>query len=187
MGGSIFGKYMNSTILKSDCDIIVPICDDDALLSDYLDNLNIFYSKHPNEVWGYSHVKLYNPNIENYLDSNKTAKKYNWDLNRVNLNLYTTPINPTYKIDFSQVTYRKIDMIDGEIKYLFPRTENLDADIFTKMFNKYGFCKFTGCYGQYKCWNEDQLSSRISSGISFYFNNSKIKNTKNTKNGKSKI
>ena len=42
-GGSEFGKLANEAVKNSDADIVLMLCDDDALFSDYLDYLNRFY------------------------------------------------------------------------------------------------------------------------------------------------
>ena len=159
-GGSMFGKYVNESILNSDCDIVILICDDDAIDSEYLNTLNKFYNN-SNEVWGYCHIKYFNPNIENYKASKLTPENPN--LNYPFMNGNTGPINPHFNVDSSQVTFRKKAMVDGNVWYPFPQTLNLDASIFIKMFNKYGLCKFTDCYGQYKGWFEDQLGVRVRS------------------------
>jgi glycosyltransferase involved in cell wall biosynthesis len=72
LGGSIFGKYANDVIENSDADIIIPICDDDALLPDYMGKLNDFYSKNPDKVWAYCHNKYFNPKYESYKDAKLT-------------------------------------------------------------------------------------------------------------------
>lgn len=41
-GGSMFGKYANIAMETIDSDIIIMLCDDDALIPDYLFNLNVF-------------------------------------------------------------------------------------------------------------------------------------------------
>jgi hypothetical protein len=159
IGGSMFGKYVNESIINSDCDIVMLICDDDALDSNYLNNLNDFYTNNPNEMWSYSHVIFYNPEIESYINAtNKIG----------NLNRFTTPINPRNNVDSSQVTFRKLALVNGGIWYAYPKTVALDADIFTKMYNKYGNCKFNGYTGQYKGWFDNQLGSRIRRGKGNY-------------------
>jgi glycosyltransferase involved in cell wall biosynthesis len=163
-GGSMFGKYVNDAIIQSDCDIVILICDDDAMDSEYLNNLNDFYNNNPDDVWGYSHVKLFNPNVEHYSEADNKSYVYDWSDKFVNLNINTIPIHPFHRLDSSQVTFRKSAMVNGNVWYDYPRTANLDADIFMKMFNKYGACKFTECYGQYKGWFVDQLGARQRSG-----------------------
>jgi len=175
-GGSIFGKYVNESIVNSDCDIVMLICDDDAVDSEYLNNLNNFYTTNPEEQWGYSHVKIYNPSIEHYSVADKNPSIDDWSNKLVDLNQSTKPIHPVCRIDSSQITFRKKAMVDGDVWYSFPMTANLDADIFMKMFNKYSFCKFTGCYGQYKGWFEDQLGARQRSGRGEYINKEKEEN-----------
>jgi glycosyltransferase involved in cell wall biosynthesis len=71
LGGSVHGKYMNEAIKKTDSDIIIILCDDDAIDHSYMENLNIFFNSNPDEMWCYSHVKFFNPNIESYLESSE--------------------------------------------------------------------------------------------------------------------
>jgi len=167
-GGSMFGKYVNDAIIKSDCDIVMLICDDDAVLPDYLDILNRFYLNNPDEKWAYCHVKPYNPNVENYVAAEARNIVFDKSLCDIDLNQYTTPINPFAKVDSSQVTFRKDAMVNGNVWYNYPQTNCLDADIFQKMYNRYGECKFIGGYGQYKGWFEDQLGVRLRSGKGDY-------------------
>lgn len=169
LGGSIFGMYINHTIKKSDSDIFILICDDDALVPDYLNNLNTFYNQNPNSHWGYCHVKLFNPNVEYYKEAENRSTVYDWSLNMVNLNGYTTPITPSCKVDSSQVSFRIKSLISNNIWYAYPRTRDLDRDIFEKMTKIYGKCDFTNCFGQYKGWFEDQLGVRFRTNRGDYY------------------
>jgi hypothetical protein len=162
LGGSIHGKYMNEVIKKTDSDIIIILCDDDALEHSYMENLNTFFNLNVNEVWCYSHVKFFNPNIESYLESSNSPNDPH--LNPSSLNSYTVPISPAYKVDSAQVVFKRLAYTDKDIWYPFPSTENLDAYIFTRMFSSWGPCKFTGIIGQYKGWFSDQLGIRIRQG-----------------------
>lgn len=163
-GGSIFGKFINEAIKTSDSDVIILICDDDALNSNYLNVLNEYYQKNDEINWCYSHVKLYNPEVENYLEADKKPTDYDWSLNFSNLNAHTEPIFPFCNLDSSQVTFKRTALVENNIWYAYPLTKNLDADIFNKMSIKFGKCSFCGCYGQYKGWFNNQLGVRFRSG-----------------------
>ena len=162
-GGSIFGKYVNETILETDADIVILICDDDAIFPDYMENLNVFYNENPDKVWGYSHVQFFNPEIEHYTNSRKTIPE-NTPHGGEDLNSWTTPIYPAYNIDFSQVTFRKRAFTESNVWYPYPHTVSLDAHVFENMSKVWGTCDFTNCYGQYKAWFWNQLGFRVGRG-----------------------
>lgn len=157
-GGSVFGKYVNETIQNTDSDIVILICDDDALFPDYMENLNKFYNENPDKMWAYSHVKFFNPEIETY----KEAKDLPTDMsfNTSNLNQYTVPILPSCKVDSSQVSFRKEAFTKSNLWYPYPHTMDLDRNVFEKMGNYWGPCHFADCYGQCKGWFENQLGVR---------------------------
>jgi len=162
IGGSIFGKYVNNTIRDTDADIIILICDDDAIFPDYMDNLNIFYNLNPEKMWGYCHLEFYNPEIEHYTQSTKIIS--NTSFVDAVVNRSTTPINPAYRVDSSQVSFRKQAFTDFNVWYPHPYTANLDAHIFKDMYNALGLCHFTNIYGQYKGCFSNQLGNRIRTG-----------------------
>lgn len=167
IGGSIFGKYINDVILNSDSDIFILICDDDALTYDYMEKLNIFYTNNPNEHWSYCHLKFYNPEIEPYTNSKNYCE--NISLNMVDLNANTTIINPYFRLDSSQVSFKINSLLYKNITYPHPYTANLDAVIFNNFYQVWGGCSFNGIVGQHKGWFENQLSFRRRSGKGDYF------------------
>lgn len=158
-GGSLHGHYMNETIKNSDADIVVILCDDDALVSNYLSKLNDFYSHmeivQSNLMWAYCHINYYNPSQENYLESNNQLPDFasNWATH----NMWVSEINPVNKLDSSQITFRRRAYVDGNIWYPSPQTKSLDAAIFTQMYKKWGPCYFTNVVGQYKGWFKEQI------------------------------
>ena len=162
LGGSMFGKYINDVIENTDADVIIPLCDDDALLPDYMSNLNTFYTKNPNSMWAYCHLKYYNPQYESYKLAKSTPDNPN--LNFPHMNANTTPINPYCRVDSSQVTFRTDALLDGDIRYAYPQTANLDADIYSKFFKKHGNCDFMGTIGQCKGWFDGQLGVKNRQG-----------------------
>lgn len=166
LGGSIFGSYINTVVRNTNADVIIPLCDDDALLPDYMTKLNSFYINNPNNVWAYCHLKFFNPKTESYKDAKLVPE--NPELNYPHMNANMTPINPYCRVDSSQVTFKTKALIDGEILYASPLTSNLDADIFMKMFKKYGNCPFMGSFGQCKGWFNEQLGVKQRQGKNPY-------------------
>lgn len=157
-GGSRHGEFINKAFYENGFDIGITLCDDDALFKDYLSNLNRFYS-HTNEVWGYCHVKFYNPEKEHYSQASPTCvdPSFNTSL----LNLYTDRIAPSCKVDSSQVSFRLDAFKHLGIKYPFPRNRDLDRSVFEQLQVYLGSsCPFIGCYGQYKGWFKNQLGFR---------------------------
>ena len=157
-GGARFGMCMNRAIDESDADIVITLCDDDALVSDYLEKLNEFFNSNPDEVWAYCHVIEYNPEVElagPHLHESRMIKNswYNRDKNK---------IMPACQIDSSQVVFRKKIFVEGTdpIRWPHPYTSCLDAYVFDKTQHKYGSCPWAQCYGQYKGLFPDQLGKR---------------------------
>ncbi len=163
MGGSIHGKYMNKAILNSDADVVIILCDDDALVFDYLTNLNIFFNNN-NNLWCYSHVNFYNPEIESYKESRSTPHDIN--LNTHTLNNYIEPIIPSCKIDGSQVAIKREAFVKYDIRYPYPQTKDCDRYIFERFINYLGLCPFSGCVGQHKGWFLNQLGTKYKIGKS---------------------
>lgn len=160
LGGSLFGKYVNDIIKTSKADILILICDDDAILSTYLDDLTIFFTNNPEEVWAYSHVKYYDPSQKSYLDSVESLSP-ELMVGQVNLNACSTRINPRWVVDSSQVVFKINALRDGNVFYPYPKTIALDADVFMSFYNVYGSCPFTGVFGQHKGWFDNQLGRRF--------------------------
>jgi glycosyltransferase involved in cell wall biosynthesis len=158
MGGSIFGKFTNEVIKNTDADVIIPICDDDALFPDYMTNLNKFYLENPDRVWGYCHLHYYDPETQHYSESQEI---FSSPYGQPQLNLYKIPINPSQRVDSSQVTFRKRAFVEGNVWYPHPHTADLDLHLFRNMFSKWGSCHFTNCTGQYKGWFINQLGKRM--------------------------
>lgn len=160
-GGSRHGEYMNSIIENSNSDVVIILCDDDALHSDYLTKLNTFYNENPSINWSYCKVFFYNPELEFYSESgDKTSSQYNNIGSTYTLNMWNTPIDPRSRVDSSQVTYRKNYFMNIGAKYPSPATAGLDAAIYTQLLNTGELCSPNGIYGQYKGAFADQLGNR---------------------------
>ena len=128
--GSIFGKYAQQAMMESDAEFVVMLCDDDALYPDYLKNLNDYFINHQEEKYVYSHIHTYDP-ILTPLDANPPFEPHH--LNK------TEPLNPHFKIDMSQVAWRRKSYIESKIQFPYPMTINCDAVIFNQMFNSFAY------------------------------------------------
>lgn len=157
-GGSRHGEYMNKAILESDSDAVIILCDDDALISNYLTNLNNYFNTFVDKNYCYSHVIVFNPLTENPFEKKKTE---HWT-NRFG------DINPVCNVDSAQVVYRTKCIKEDGLRYLSPQTKNLDAEMFKLLVNKYGLCSYTGFDSQYKAYFDKQLGNK--NGINQYIN-----------------
>lgn len=157
MGGSIFGNFINEAIVNVDSDVIIILCDDDALTHHYMEKLNEYYINNPNVMWSYCHVSFYNPNEQPYTEAilRDSTGRLNF------LNNSTTPIKPRNTVDSSQVSFRRRTFIENDTWFPFPKTANLDADIFRDLYDKIGDCPFNNIIGQCKASFSDQLGIRI--------------------------
>jgi len=166
-GGSRMGHYMNQAIEDAlNTDIVVILCDDDALHEQYLGKLNDYFLNNPTVNYAYSHVIKFNPETEKFpLDMTIDRK---WMLNR-----HTQPINPHCQVDASQVAWRYRAHEESNISFPSPRTAALDAELYTQLYNTYGPCPFTGFISQYKGVFENQLGTRMAKGQTYLTNDRK--------------
>lgn len=148
--GSIFGQVANEVMLRSDADICVMLCDDDAIYPTYFDNLCKYYSDNTTIHYAYSHVLLFNPVVDNYKECISRENHFN----------HIVPINPVNSVDASQVSWRLSASKAHNITFPYPQTSNLDAVLYQQLFNALGACHYTGCVGQYKGWFDGQLGRR---------------------------
>jgi len=162
-GGSRHGEFMNNSIKNSNSDIVVILCDDDAVVNGYFEYLNEYYQLNPEVNWAYSKVYFYDPTKESYING-KTEDQltYQHPGSTYTLNQYNSPLIPMGKIDGSQITFRKKIFTEGNLWYPSPQTRNLDESIFKKIIQQYGYCYPTFTYGQYKGAFADQLGNRWS-------------------------
>ena len=108
-------------------------------------------------MWSYCHVAFYKPNEQSYEEA--TTHDSTGRLNFINSK--TTPINPRNTVDSSQVSFRRSVFIDNNVWFPYPKTANLDADIFGDIHAKIGDCPFNNIVGQCKASFSDQLGLRI--------------------------
>jgi glycosyltransferase involved in cell wall biosynthesis len=157
--GSLHGHVINEYIKLSDAEVAIILCDDDALVPDYLTNLSKFYSENPDVNYAYSYVYYYDPANQNYKEGTKYPR-YQHHGSTYTLNIHSTPIDPFCTLDSSQVTWRTKCNKDDNIWYPSPQTRGLDAAIFKQLTAKYGLCHPTGFFGQFKGAFGDQMGNR---------------------------
>lgn len=150
-GGSRHGQFLNQVIAESDADIIIPLCDDDALMDDYLSKLNIYFQEHPEISYCYSNAFTFDPIKECPFDITQR---------RTDFGYHTEPTVPHGILDASQVVFRSKCFKKDGLKYPYPQTKDLDAVVFKQAYEIYGPCHYTGFYGQYKAIFPGQLGFR---------------------------
>lgn len=154
--GLLLGRYANEVMDKSDADVAIMLCDDDALYPTYLRDLSKFYIDHPEVLYAYSYVHLFNPLFQppDGID-NATGKFNQWHC----------PIDPVGKVDASQVSWRldcfkkfgarfaeTTKRVDGK-----PWENDTDRSFFESLVSKCGLCHPTHLIGQYKAIHDYQL------------------------------
>jgi glycosyltransferase involved in cell wall biosynthesis len=150
-GASIFGKYANDAMYSSNADVSIMLCDDDAIYPNYFEYLNSFYTINKNINYAYSHVCVFDPFIEIIEDVPVRPHE---------LNRFFQPINPQNMVDASQVSWRREAALNNNILFPYPKTYNLDSDLYGQMFSKFGPCYYTNFISQYKAFHFDQLGNK---------------------------
>ena len=150
-GGSRHGLYLNEFIKKSDAELALFLCDDDALVSTYLERANEFFECHPDVNQAYSHIIPYNPLHQHYKDADQHAT---WWLNQ-----NSGAINTGGTVDASQVVWRTKCNKEQNIWLPSPQNEGLDAALFNALSSKCGMAWFMNCKGQYKGIHAKQLGN----------------------------
>jgi glycosyltransferase involved in cell wall biosynthesis len=153
-GGSRHPQFMNEAIEKATEDLVVVLCDDDALVAGILDPLLRWHMAHPAEKWSYGHVSVYDPSKEPVPWD--APHRLDWHLNR-----RTDPIFPAYIVDSSQVAF----MRHGFTGFPAVNTKNCDAALFNDMGRKWGRCPFNGLVLQHKGIMRDQMGNRRETAI----------------------
>lgn len=147
-GGSRHGAFFNQAIKDIPSNLIITLCDDDAIINGYFENLNDFFSKNMKYAYAYSHVKVFDPFEET--PGGHLVKRDHF-LNK------TGNIDPLGNVDSSQVCVQT----NAHVGWEPCRTKNLDAYYFSKMEDKFGLCPYTGFDGQYKAVFQDKLGARV--------------------------
>lgn len=163
-GGLVHGRYANEIISKSDADLAITLCDDDALVPTYLRDISRFFEEHPEVMYAWSNIHLYNPLLQSPENVNNVTGRYNeWE----------GAINPVNKCDCSQVAFRTISFQEHGVRCDdttfgaegMPWLKSLDATILQALFDKYGPAPYTGLVAQYKGIHDYQLVWNKRNGI----------------------
>lgn len=157
-GGSRHGQYMNAAIADSPAEYFIILCDDDALLPDYLLKANKKLHELSKPVYAFSHVVFYNPQIENY-DQHHPVTDYKHPGSTYNLNLNQAEINPVCQIDGSQMICQTAPFKSGQVSYPSPQTRCLDAAVYTQLYENFGPCKNLYIQGQVKAAFPEQMGN----------------------------
>lgn len=150
-GGSLHGKYTNEAIADVQSDVLVVLCDDDALVAEYLEQLTSWYASHPHVNYSFCHVCPYDPTNELPEPQHLTRT---WRFNHVHA------VPPACYVDASQVTWRTSAFKEAKISYPYPQTLNLDAEVFSQSQAAWGLVEYNGLRGQYKAIFPGQLGTR---------------------------
>ena len=167
-GDAIFGKFANDAILSSNADICIMLCDDDGVTKNYFSDLNTFFIENPEANHSYCRIIVYNP-----VEGGKSERSQGeWVEGNSGLNYEKfnhTPdnwLNGRPEIthlhnhcDSSMVSWRKAKAIKDTILFNYPKTANLDSDLYLIMDRKWGNCQFNGIIGQYKAFWKGQLGN----------------------------
>jgi len=142
---------------ESNADVALMLCDDDELVPTYLKDLSAYFLQHPNILYCYSKLYLYNPILQKSEDASRSTNN-KWSN-------FTAPLNPVNHLDASQVAWRldcckkhgawfkdNTKFVPGK-----PWTKDTDKSFFENLFEKCGPCHPTGFVGQFKGIHDYQL------------------------------
>lgn len=157
-GGSRHGQMMNEAIKISKADYFIILCDDDALMPNYLDEANEALKKNP-VAYGYCKVRFYNPNVEKWTEHRPNAD-INFPTSTYALNLEGRVV-PMNNIDGSQMICNTacFQVTENPVAYPYPQTRNLDAALYQQLYERYGECPPLNIYGQIKAAFPEQLGN----------------------------
>lgn len=167
-GYSRHGEFMNYAIEDSDADIIIILCDDDALCHDYMKKLNRFYNDHPYAMWSFCYLNFFDPSIGPYDDPYIVVDSKMIKFNNNLMNQWKAPIHPANKVDSAQVTFKRKVFTEYPIRYPSGVSVNLDSAIMKQIYQYCGVCFPNFLIGQYKGVFSDQMGERIKKGIDIY-------------------
>jgi glycosyltransferase involved in cell wall biosynthesis len=146
--GCLIGLAINQVIERSDADIGIMLCDDDALYPTYLRDLSRFFTENPDALSCYSKVIVY--------DALKELPEESTNVDSP-LNRHIEPINGYCMVDASQGAWRLRCNKEHGARFSYPLNRNHDGDFYAELYRKCGPMLPTGFIGQYKGIHERQL------------------------------
>lgn len=150
--GSNVGLFMNQAMEDSNADVVIILCDDDAIVENSLEYLNGFYKKYTDIMYAYSHVIEFNPFKEKPIQP--LTPRHSW------FNRTTKRHFPVCQFDCSQLTFRHKCYVDEVLKCPPLQTSCIDSVLWGQLHEAYGDAYFTGGYTQYKGVYEKQMGKR---------------------------
>jgi glycosyltransferase involved in cell wall biosynthesis len=152
--GIQIGQVGNSFLSQASGEVAITLADDDELVPTYLSGLDKFFTERPSVMYAWSKVYMFNPLFE-CSGGNNLAGNYN---------NFEGSINPTGKVDTSQVAFRVSCFTKHGVRYPVstrlnqkPALGNIDAPFFEQLYERFGEAPFTGLVGQYKGVHDFQL------------------------------
>lgn len=138
----MIGEQMNNATNDSDADIGIMLCDDDALCPTYLADLSGFYTNHPDKNSAYCKLSIYSPAWQTYKESYTNKSPYN---------KHNEKLNPSRKLDSSQVSWRTSLFRTHTLRFPEGITKNLDAAFYHDLNKVDPDCTYPmDVFGQYK-------------------------------------
>lgn len=135
--GGMVGREMNQAIKDSDADIIIMLCDDDAVCLDYFLNLSNFFTN-KSCLACHSHAYQFNPAFEDIDHVFRPAKGLN----------HMGEILLAGNVDASQVAWRR-EIHKKNIWFNKNQTVALDFSFYSGI-DRLGKTEFSGFYSQFK-------------------------------------
>jgi hypothetical protein len=145
-------RYMNRAVRENDADLVMILCDDDALLPNYLENCReYFYNTNPQAVYGYSHCIPFFPPDEK-VGTHLEKRPFHTN--------HEAPICPIDRIDASQIVWARDVQLARGVGFPENRQYDHDAGMWIEMWNHgFGECPYMGFDGQYKACHAKQLGA----------------------------
>ena len=142
--GTASVHLMNKAVAESDADVVFILCDDDALVPAYMENLNTWFKDNPDEVWcwskSYAWDRTKDPDYQKALVGPYSTNGY--------AEIGDGRIAPARKVDASQVAWRRTAHV-GFVQRP-PGDGHFDSNFYDPMFRQHGLCPYSGFYSQYK-------------------------------------
>ncbi len=151
--GGIMGRFFNEIIEKTDADLGIMLCDDDALHPTYLYNLNQWFKKHPDCKNCWSHIIHYAPRREAFEDMLRQTGR----TEQVSMGDMDEGILAANRCDASQVAWRiSCNKQDGA--WFPPVCDKChDYHFYNELYQKSGPCHHTNFLSQFKGLHDGQL------------------------------
>lgn len=157
-GGSRHGHFLNLAVKESDADIGIMLCDDDALVQDYMQKLSAYFTEHPDVPHTYSYIYIFDP----------TKEKPGPHLHTQDRTVHPCNTNPPERIAAMQIAWRIRGQKEHNIWFVPIIEHGLDAHFNIGLRKAFGPIPFSGFFSQYRGVYSDTLSERMNTPERFY-------------------